>query len=260
MHGIWSQWVGGYLLFLSMGVGEGTIRLRRHYLGLLARRHPHPAGVTEDDLVAFVMTAGWSAETRRSARSSVAGFYRWCVRTERLVRDPSMDLPRVKLPTRVPRPVPEDLFARALKQAGERDRLMLLLAGRMGLRRAEIAVVHTRDVVNGLLIVTGKGEKERVVPLSPEVAISLARSPAGWVFPGQVGGHVSPDWVGRLLSRSLGSGWSGHGLRKRFATKAIEAHNPFAVRDLLGHSRLETTQLYVGIPLESLRAAVMAAA
>ena len=260
MDGIWSQWVGGYLLYLGMGAGAGTLRLRRHYLDLLARRHSHPGDVTGEDLVVFVMTPGWAAETRRSARSTVAGFYRWCVRTGRLVRDPSMELPKVKLPVRVPRPVPETLFLRALEQAGDRERLMLLLAGRMGLRRAEIATVHTRDVVNGALIVNGKGDRERVVPLSPVVALELARVPAGWVFPGAVDGHVSPDWVGRLLSRALGSGWSGHGLRKRFATKACEAHNVFAVRDLLGHSRLETTQLYVGIPLESLRAAVMAAA
>ena len=260
MHGIWLQWTGAYLMYLSVGAAAGTVRLRRHYLGLLARRRPHPGDVTGEDLVAFVMTPGWAAESRRSARSTVCGFYRWAVASGRLVRDPSMGLPKVKLPVRVPRPVPEDVYASALEHADGKERLMLLLAGRMGLRRAEIATVHTRDVVNGLLIVRGKGDKERVVPLSPQVATELARLPEGWVFPGAVDGHVSPDWVGRLLSRCLGAGWSGHGLRKRFATRAYGARDPFAVRDLLGHSRLETTRLYVGIPVESLRAAVLAAA
>ena len=260
MVGIWSQWVDAYLLFRGVRVGEGTLRLRRHYLALLAHQHPHPAAVTEDDLVRFVTRPGWAPATRHSARATVQGFYRWAVRTGRMQRDPSAELPAVEIPVRMPRPVPEEIYDAVLATADDRLRLMLLLAGRMGLRRAEIAVVHTRDVVNGLLIVTGKGRKERYVPISPAVAAELALVPPGWVFPGQVDGHVSPDWVGRLLSRALGAGWSGHGLRKRFATRANQSGDWFALMRVLGHSRVTTTQAYVGSAPEDLRAVVMAAA
>lgn len=142
---------------------------------------------------------------------------------------------------------------------------MVLLAARAGLRRGEIAQVHTRDLEEDLfgwsLRVHGKGAKERIVPLCDEVRVLLRAAPAGFLFPGQIRGHLSPAYVGKLVSGVFGVGWTTHTLRHRFATVChTGSHDLDAVRLLLGHSRAETTQGYILTPSESLRAAMMWAA
>lgn len=77
---------------------------------------------------------------------------------------------------------------------------------------------------------------------------------------GSRGTHTTADRVGRILSRLLGPGATGHGLRHRFASKAYQGtRDLLAVQQLLGHSSPATTQRYVAVPLDNLRAAVRAA-
>ena len=141
---------------------------------------------------------------------------------------------------------------------------MILLASRLGLRRAEIAQLHTNDLRPGLdgwhLRILGKGRKERVLPVVGELRALLEAVPPGYVFPGDYGGHLSPQRVGNLLSRALGPGWTGHTLRHRFATVAYSADRDlYAVQALLGHSTPETTRVYVQLPTTALWDAVAAA-
>ena len=73
-----------------------------------------------------------------------------------------------------------------------------------------------------------------------------AAAAGGWLFPGQVDGHLSPDYVGTLLRRLLGRGYSAHTLRHRFASRAYAGtRDLLAVQNLLGHSKPETTQRYI---------------
>lgn len=137
---------------------------------------------------------------------------------------------------------------------------MLLLAAYAGLRRAEIAAVHTRDIQDGCLRVTGKGGRTRVIPLHPEIERALTGIDDGYIFPGKDRGHLSAGHVGKILQRQLGSGWTAHTLRHRFATKAYAVNRDlFAVQQLLGHSKPETTMRYTQLPADALRAAVMGA-
>ena len=138
---------------------------------------------------------------------------------------------------------------------------MILLALLAGLRRAEIAAVHTADmapeVLGYSLRVTGKGGRVRALPLHDALVEELVHRPVGFVFPGACQGHLSPGWVGKRLATLLGPGWSGHTLRHRFATQAYAVQRDlFAVQQLLGHSKPETTARYTAIPNDSLRAAV----
>ena len=139
---------------------------------------------------------------------------------------------------------------------------MIRLAGEHGLRRAEIAVVHTRDVTHDLLgyslIVHGKGGRERQVPLADDVADAILDA-AGYAFPGKIDGHLSPWWVGKLVSRLLPAGWTTHTLRHRFATVSYaEDHDVFAVQDLMGHASPATTLRYVQLPDDAKRRLVAA--
>jgi len=221
----------------------------------------HPWDVTTDELVAWLGGQEWATETRRSYRAALRSFYGWAHTSGRMSHNPAGLLPPIKPPVRLPRPTPETILAAALLVADQRVQLMVLLAAREGLRRSEIAQVHTRDLEQDLLgwslHVHGKGAKERMVPLSEHVRVLLSSAPEGFLFPGRIEGHLSPAHVGKLVSKVLGVGWTAHTLRHRFATVAYAGERDlFAVQRLLGHSKPETTQLYVLIPDASLRAAV----
>jgi len=72
---------------------------------------------------------------------------------------------------------------------------------------------------------------------------------AGFVFPGDDNGHMSPAWVGKLIARRLPEGWSAHGLRHAFATRLYHStRDIFVVQRMLGHANPKTTQGYV-LPL-----------
>lgn len=263
MDHTWQSWIDTYLLMLAAAnASAGTVRLRRHYLTRLAERFPQgPEVLGIDELTAFQATPGWSAETRKSARSGVRGFFGWAYATGRIPADPSRLLPEVRVPQGVPRPVPEAVLARALLAAGPREELMLRLGAHLGLRRSEIAGLHSDDLVGEELFVRGKGGRVRRVPCSLAVVAALGQLPQGWVFPAPSGGHLSADWVGRVLRRQLGHGWSAHTLRHRFASRAYAAERDlFAVQELLGHSKPETTRRYTEVPAGALVAAVRAAA
>lgn len=138
---------------------------------------------------------------------------------------------------------------------------MLMLAAHAGLRCAEIAAVHTRDAVDGVLRVHGKGGRVRSVPLTSALEQAITSMPAGYAFPGADRGHLSAHWVGRVIADALGGGWTAHTLRHAFATKAYAADRDLlAVQQLLGHSNPQTTARYASVPTESLVRAVQSAA
>lgn len=240
-----------------------TLRLRRYYLSRLADHYPGRdlLTLTVSDLAEFLGCYDWMPETRRAARSSIRSFYGWAVDTDQITSDPSRKLPPVRVPRAEPRPTPETVFANALGRASQRDRLMIMLAGFMGLRREEISRVHTRDMLGDELRVRGKGGRIRTLPLHPAIAAEIRSLPAGYVFPGKHRGHLAPNYVGIIMKRLLGPGWSAHTLRHRFASKAFEAERDIrAVQALLGHAKLESTQIYTKIPDQALRRAVDCAA
>lgn len=238
-----------------------TIALRRHYLRRLAADiGGHPYTATAGALQGFLAEPHWRPETRNSARSSVRGFYQWAARMGLRPDDPSSLLERVRVPPAAPKPAPDDVLTRGLLRSRRRERLMLKLAAWQGLRRTEIARLHTDDLIGDELRVTGKGGVVRMLPIHPDLLDDLLAVPAGYVFPGGDRGHLSPERVGNLIRLALGPGWSAHTLRHRFATLAYSAERDLrAVQELLGHASVATTQRYVRVPDGARRAAVLAA-
>jgi integrase/recombinase XerC len=224
-----------------------------------------PWQVTGADLVAWTGDQVWARETRRSVRASVRGFYGWGYASGLLEVDPSLALPIVSPSPPKPRPAPEVVYRQALALADPRARLILRLAAEVGLRRSEIALVHTRDLFEDLLgwslVVHGKGSRDRVVPLPPALALELRRRGPGFVFPGEDGGHLSPRWVGKIATRLLPADWTLHTLRHRFATRAYGLERDLlVVQTLLGHSSPVTTRRYVMVDEDRLRTTVLAVA
>jgi integrase len=137
---------------------------------------------------------------------------------------------------------------------------MGLLAASGGLRAGEISRVHSRDLVGDELVIHGKGGKVRAVPIVDERLLAELRQVDGWAFPNGYGSHLTPGHVSRLLSEALPDGWTAHTLRHRCASVAYAAtRDLLAVGALLGHSRPETTQRYVAMPDDAVRAAARAA-
>jgi integrase len=228
------------------GQAEGTIYLHAGYLIRLSEAHGL-ISVTPEELARWMARQPWARSTRRSVRSAVRGFFRWAQLHGHRVDDPSLLLPKVKAVEPLARPTPDHALRSALAAAAEDERLMLLLAASCGLRRAEIAALTTDDVDGRWLYVLGKGGKLRKLPIrSDELAKLLEQAPPGPLFPGRFGGSVTPDYVGRRLSRLLGPGWAAHSLRHRYATTIhTGCRDILALQRLLGHASSETTRLYV---------------
>lgn len=147
---------------------------------------------------------------------------------------------------------------------------MITLAAEAGLRRGEIAVISRSDVIDeragASLIVHGKGRRERTVPLTPAAEAAVARqfnnvSPElPWLFPSMgryADAHLQPIRVGELVNQTLPGRWSAHTLRHRFATEAYRnSHDLLLVQTLMGHSKPETTAIYVGLDTAQARTVV----
>ena len=225
---------------------------------------------TPPELISQAQLVGYLAsrkgiETKRACRNLFTAFFSWFQAKGYRKDDPAASLPRIRKPQPHPRPCTDDMVTEALEQATREERLMLLLAATCGLRRGEIAQVHSADVITGThgehsLVVHGKGDKQRIVPLTEELAQEIAAA-NGYLFPGRWGGHVEDSYIGKHVSRLLPPGYSCHKLRHRFATVAYtDSHDMLAVARALGHSSTDTTQAYVALPEEALRALMEAAA
>ncbi|WP_315501007.1 tyrosine-type recombinase/integrase [Actinomyces radicidentis] len=251
----------------ARGLREASVDTRVRHLRRLARDLDGvaPLDVDAEALIAWAGRQTWAPETRHSYYQSVREFFA-------LLRpgdSPANSLPAIHRQTPAPRPTPELVFEAALARADERCTAILTLAGRVGLRRSEIAQVNGKDLVEDLLgyslTVTGKGGKTRQIPLTDEVAALIrtraATNPDGWVFPSRDGGHISSRWLAKLASQVLPPQWTLHTLRHRFATRAYAGERDIiAVQRLLGHNSIATTQRYTAPPDDALRRAVEAAA
>lgn len=263
MDDVWQVAIDGALMWMAAGgASPSTLRLRRYQLLTLAASvRCGPWDLALSDLLKFMANRSWSAETRKSYRASVRRFCRYGVTVGLLAEDPSALLPAVHVPRAQPRPAPESIVVRALAMTDSaRDRLMVLLGAYLGLRRAEIARVHTRDVEGDLLYVRGKGNVVRAIPLPPELLTVLTDRPDGYLFPGKIDGHLSPDRVGRIIKSLLGENYVPHQLRHRMMSVAhARGASVLTLMRLGGWSKVDTAQTYTATPDRALRDAVLAA-
>ncbi|WP_097212072.1 MULTISPECIES: tyrosine-type recombinase/integrase [unclassified Rhodococcus (in: high G+C Gram-positive bacteria)] len=266
----WVDWL------VTGGAPSTTIRTRRGHVRGTARRlcSQSPAGVTTDDLVALFGRQQWSNEHRRGLRASLLAFFDWAVEHGLAASNPARGLPSVPESKPRPRPATDRIWKSVLLAADPRETLMARLACEVGLRRGEVARVHTRDLIEDIygwaLVVLGKGDKQRIIPIADDLAELIQRGPGGhtlgrgtegWLFPGAIDGHISAGYVGKLIGDLMPEGWSMHKLRHRFATKAYAGTgNLRAVQEALGHASVATTERYTAVARTEVRAAVLAAA
>jgi site-specific recombinase XerD len=244
---------------LSAGLGEGTARLYVGRIEQLQRFHPDLSKVTHDDLTAYLgARRSLAANTRKSMRSAFRSFFGWGHEFGYFERDAAYRLKPITVPWTLPRVAGDDVVQMGLLTADDHMTAMILL-GRYGcLRLTELTTLHSRQREHDLLRILGKGQKQRLVPANDELLhalLTLERIQGpGYYFPGRTGPHLHPQAVTKMISRHLGT--NPHSLRHAGATAAYEAtHDLEAVRQLLGHSSIATTQRYLHVGMDAVRRA-----
>lgn len=229
-----------------------------------------PSAVTAAHLAAW--QEGWrlSPQTHCTYVSHIQAFYAWAVQAGLMDEDPSSVLVRPRLPRRLPRPISEERLVVALDAAAGRVRAYLFLAAFAGLRACEMAGLAREDVRDDAerpyLVLTGKGSKERVVPMAPLLWSELrmlGMPDSGYVFgrrhdPAR---HVVPGTVSNQANdylHGLGFRETLHTLRHRFATRFYqESLDIRMTQEMLGHSSPATTAGYAAYAPDKASAVVM---
>jgi site-specific recombinase XerD len=229
-------------------LAPGTIAKRAS----VARRLSAHAGVelldvTTEQIEEWLDSRSNTARTRYTDISHVSAFFRWAIREELAESDPTARIDRPKVHAGIPRPIDTDDLRYALRQSTSPElTAMLHLAAFAGLRCAEIAALNAEDVNGDLMLIHGKGGKDRVVPVHPLIAAAIralrpgAYGPLFDLLPWQVSHHI------RRHLRACGITATAHQLRHYFATAVYEASGSDLrmTQELLGHSSPTTTAMY----------------
>lgn len=199
-----------------------------------------------------------AAETRKSIRAAFRSFYSWAEHAGIIEHSPADALDSIRVPRVMPHLAADDMIQRALLTATAEETAMILLGRLACLRLTELTTLHMRQRETDILRITGKGDKQRLVPIADDLMpalLTLERiNGYGFYFPGRWGGSMHPQSVNKIITRVTGT--NPHSLRHAGATAAYRAtRNLRAVQELLGHASLATTQRYLHVDLDEIRAA-----
>lgn len=268
------------------GASEATVQAYatdlRHWLTFLARYRggedltpKQVVAASRAELRAFMADeqgGGLGARSMARRLSAVKSFTRWL--SDRSGQDATALLATrgPKYRRKLPRPLSESAAAAVLEEIGEgaredwiaaRDTAVATLLYGCGLRISEALSLTGADYpLRDMLRITGKGGKERLVPVLPAAAAAVAdyvrQQPydltrEGPLFRGARGGALSQRQIARAMEQvrarlGLPATATPHALRHSFATHLLSAGGDLrAIQELLGHASLSTTQAYTAV-------------
>ena len=222
--------------------------------------------------LAWLASRNLTAASRARAVAAIRGWFRWLDRNGHLHNEAVLRLRLPKIERRLPRPLNTDQ-AKAITEVNDlserspwlaaRDKALFILLYGAGLRIGEALALNHADIRHGdRLKVLGKGGKQRIVPLLPQVQKALqdyaaikpfAAAAAAPFFVGCRGKRLNPGVAEREMRharRSLGLAETAtpHALRHSFATHLLaDGADLRTLQELLGHASLSTTQLYTKV-------------
>jgi site-specific recombinase XerD len=239
--------------------------------------------------LAYLATRRYAKATIARKAAAVRTYFSWCHRRGLIAGDPSARLTAPKPASRLPRVLgrselhallePEDRAASAGADEAApptavsnalrlRDDAVLELLYGSGIRVAELCGLDRRrvDIDRRLVVVIGKGNKERQVLMHDRCAEAVSRwvedgmgvlvrasSPPEALFLNQRGNRLGPRDVRRILDRRSPVPTHPHALRHTFATHLLDGGADLrVVQELLGHASLQTTQVYTHVSKERL--------
>ena len=264
-------------LWLQRGLSANTLAAYRRDLQQLGNRLDKALdAATAEDLLAAIAArfeAGYAARSSARWLSTIKGYYQHRTAEGSLARDPSLGLEPPKLGRGLPASLSEAQVEALLgapdvdTAVGLRDRAMLEVLYGCGLRISELVNLPLAGVnlVQGVVRVTGKGNKERLVPLGEQAHGWIQRYEAqarpaligvrevAVMFPSQRGRAMTRQTFWHAVKKyALAAGVSGpvspHTLRHAFATHLLNHGADLrAVQLMLGHADLSTTQIYTHV-------------
>ncbi len=251
-------------------------------------REPAVGRIDLHDIRAFLsgeVKRGLSGRSMMRKVSSIRAFFRFLARRGVIVEDPTVHLAQQIQRRGIPTIVSEDRIRRMMDLPdtgtlkGKRDRAILEFLYGTGVRLSEMLSLTVNDFLPfaETIRVTGKGDKERLVPYRGkardalldywrerfELGVATEQALATWIdapaFATKRSARVSPRTVQRIVARyiqqvAVVSASSPHTLRHAFATHLLDNGADLrAVQELLGHESLSTTQIYTHVSVEHLK-------
>ena len=267
------------------GVSDNTIEAYRRdvsgFLGFLAGHFGGPQGLAALGRVKITDMRAWMAHERHrgvGARSlarelsAVKSFYRWLNEVENVEATSVLATRTPKFKAQLPRPVARDAARELLDTVelqsaegwvGARDTAVVTLLYGCGLRISEALALNFSDTpLPESLMIRGKGDKDRVVPVIPAARAAVAdylrqcpfaMQPDTPLFLGVRGKRLNPRAIQKVMEKTrmqlgLPATATPHALRHSFATHLLEAGGDLrAIQELLGHASLSTTQAYTAL-------------
>lgn len=259
----------------------------RDFLAFLARSRRHAVALADlealgiKDFRAFLVSrraAGAASRSLARTLSALRTFFTWLEAAEIVKNRSARQIKSPKVPHSVPKPLPIDKarqvvdggMAADLDWIAARDVAVLLLLYGSGLRLSEaLGITHQGAPLPGrdTIMIRGKGDKDRLVPILPIAQQAVARylklcpfelSPDDALFRGAKGGPLSPRIVQLTMERlrgeiGLADTATPHALRHSFATHLLSAGADLRqIQELLGHASLSTTQVYTEVDRDRL--------
>ncbi|WP_026374112.1 site-specific tyrosine recombinase XerD [Agrococcus lahaulensis] len=274
-------------LAIERGLSAHTIAAYRRdlagYVAVLeARGVTDASAIAQGDVAAFraaLAERGLAASSVARHLSAVKALHRWLVDERVASEDVTRDERPPKLPQRLPKGISVSQMQRLLETpsgddpAGLRDRALLELLYATGARISEVLGLDVDDLESehGLVRVTGKGAKQRLVPVGsfareavdawlvrgrPALAAKGRGGPA--LLLGARGGRLSRQAAWEIIQRVAEEAGiehvSPHTFRHSFATHLLEGGADVrVVQELLGHASVATTQIYTHVTADTLR-------
>jgi integrase/recombinase XerC len=228
--------------------------------------------------LAFLNYKGLTKTTMARRLASLKSFFRYLLRKEIILQNPLVHVATPKIPKKLPKYLEQKEMTRVLEQpsaateTGIRDKAILELLYGAGIRVSELVMLDTEhlDLRYGFVRVFGKGSKERLVPIGKpavealEQYLKVARplwanpdNPA--LFVNQKGGRLSDRSVRTFVQKYCQEAHtreyiSPHGFRHSFATHLLDNGADLrVVQELLGHSKISSTQVYTHVSRSKLR-------
>jgi len=267
------------------GAAENTVKAYQTdvlgFLAFMTRHHGAAQGlgplskITVSDMRAWMASErarGVGARSLARQLSAVKTFYRWLSEREGFEPTAVLSTHSPKFTKKLPRPLAEDAATAMIDtvemQATDawvaaRDGAVVTLLYGCGLRISEALSLTGADVpLPQVMRITGKGGKERIVPVIDAARDAVASylrlcphpmEPNAPLFRGARGGPLNPRAIQKVMERSrmqlgLPATATPHAMRHSFATHLLTAGGDLrAIQELLGHASLSTTQAYTAV-------------
>jgi integrase/recombinase XerD len=289
----WERYIKDFVSYLKIekGLAENSILAYQNDVDKLkefaAASSKLPDQLSYDDLKQFLSTLfdlGLSARSQARIISGIKQFYGFLILENLTKVDPSELLEQPKLGRKLPEVLTIEEIDDLLnaidlsKNEGHRNRAMLETLYSCGLRVSELVGLRFSDLFfeEGFIRVIGKGNKERLVPVSPQVQkeidiykqhirnhLNIQKGSENIVFLNRRGAQLTRVMVFTIiknLAESIGlqKNISPHTFRHSFATHLIEGGaNLRAIQEMLGHESITTTEIYTHLDQRFLRDAIL---